>query len=126
MHAKTSEENIHATQYLQGKPIVVSDVDVLLRFPSLPLPPCSKTPSMPHSSKSAPRKLYMSKSVRKREYRESSKIELTKFCELVLIILFINEAFIFFIFHYFRSISSSHVTYDISPPFSPNFHYFHK
>ena len=49
MHAKTSEENIHATQYLQVKPIVVVDLDILLRFLALPFPSCSKTPSMPHS-----------------------------------------------------------------------------
>ena len=49
MHAKTSEEKIHATQYLQEKPIVVVDLDVLLCFPSLPFPSCSKHPSMPHS-----------------------------------------------------------------------------
>ena len=30
MHAKTSEENIHATRYLQEKPVVVVDPDVLL------------------------------------------------------------------------------------------------
>jgi len=55
MHAKTSEENIDATWYLQEKPTVATDVNVLLQFPTLPLP--KKTPSMPHSSKSAPRKL---------------------------------------------------------------------
>ena len=57
MYSKTNEENIHATLYLEEKPIVVSNPDVLLHFRSLPFPPCSKTPSMPHSSKSAPRKL---------------------------------------------------------------------
>ena len=48
MHAKTNEENTHATQYLQAKPVVVVNPDVLLRFPTLPLPSFSKTPSMPH------------------------------------------------------------------------------
>jgi len=49
MHAKTSEENIHATQYLQAKLVVAADPNVLLRFPALPLPSCSKHPSIPHS-----------------------------------------------------------------------------
>ena len=49
MHAKTSEENIHATQYLQAKPDVVVDPNVLLCFPALPLPYFSKNLSMPHS-----------------------------------------------------------------------------
>jgi len=48
MHAKTSEENIHATRYLQEKPVVAIDNDDLLRFPTLPLPSFSKNPSMPH------------------------------------------------------------------------------
>ena len=48
MHAKTSEENIHAIRYLQAKPIVVVDTDALLRFNALPFPSCSKNPSMPH------------------------------------------------------------------------------
>lgn len=48
MHAKNSEKNIHATQYLQGKPTVADDFDVLLRFLSLPFPSFSKTPIMPH------------------------------------------------------------------------------
>ena len=48
MHAKTSEENIHATWYLQEKPVVAVDPDVLLHFPALPLPSFSKSPSMPH------------------------------------------------------------------------------
>ena len=43
MHAKTSEEIIHATPYLQEKPIVVVDLDVLLCFPTFPLPYCSKS-----------------------------------------------------------------------------------
>ena len=49
MHAKTCEENIHATRYLQAKLVVVTDPDVLLHFPILPLPSFSKHPSMPHS-----------------------------------------------------------------------------
>ena len=36
MHAKTSEENIYATWYLQEKPTIASDSDVPLHFPSLP------------------------------------------------------------------------------------------
>ena len=46
--------------------------------------------------------------------------------QLILISLFINEASIFFIFHYFPSFSSSHGTCDLSPSFSPTFLYFHK
>ena len=57
MHAKTSEEIIHATQYLQEKPILDVDPNVLLQFPSLPFPSCSKIPSAPDSSKSDLRKL---------------------------------------------------------------------
>ena len=56
IHAKISEENIHATWYLQEKPIVAADLDVLLRFSAIHFPSCSKTPSMPHSSKSAQKK----------------------------------------------------------------------
>jgi len=48
MHAKTSEENIHATWYLQQNHVVVVDPHVLLCFPTLPLPYLSKNPSMPH------------------------------------------------------------------------------
>ena len=69
MHAKTSEENIHATRYLQAKTIVVVDLDVLLHFPALPLPSYFKTPSMSHS----PRVLQensMSKSMIERIERE--------------------------------------------------------
>ena len=43
MHAKTSKEIIHATRYLQAKPAVSADLDVLLCFPTLPLPSCSKS-----------------------------------------------------------------------------------
>jgi len=39
------------------KYVVVANLDVLLHFLAFPLPSCSKTPSMPHSSKSATRKL---------------------------------------------------------------------
>jgi len=46
MHAKTSEENIHATRYLQEKLIVFVDPSVLLRFHALPLPSWSKTSSI--------------------------------------------------------------------------------
>ena len=37
MHAKNSEENIHATRYLHSEPDVDVDHDVLFRFPSFPL-----------------------------------------------------------------------------------------
>lgn len=46
MHAKTSEENIHPTWYLQEKSTVVVDLDVLLHFLTLPFPSCFETPSM--------------------------------------------------------------------------------
>jgi len=49
MHAKTSEENMHATWYMQEKLIVDVDPGVLLDFPTLPLPSYSKHISMPHS-----------------------------------------------------------------------------
>jgi len=48
MHAKTSEENIHATWYLQEKPVVAVDPDVLLYLPALPFPSCSKNLSVSH------------------------------------------------------------------------------
>ena len=48
MHATTSEENIHATRYLQAKPVVAVDPDDLLHFPALHFPSFSKNPSMPH------------------------------------------------------------------------------
>ena len=48
MHAKTSEENIHATQYLQNKYVVVVDPDDLLYSPALPLPSFLKYPTMRH------------------------------------------------------------------------------
>jgi len=70
MHAKNSEEKIHATQYLQEILVVVVDPNVLLFLPPLPLPSCSKTPSMPHSSKSAPRKDQVSKSMSERIEKE--------------------------------------------------------
>ena len=43
MQAKTSEENIHVTRYLQAKPLVVADPDVLLCFPTFPIPYFSKS-----------------------------------------------------------------------------------
>ena len=70
MHSKTSEENIHATWYFQENLVIAVDLDVFLNFPSLPFHSSSKTPSMPHSSKSSPRKLYVSKSMRQRENKE--------------------------------------------------------
>ena len=48
MHDEASEEIIHATLYPQENIIVAADPDVLLHFPALPLPSCSKNPSMPH------------------------------------------------------------------------------
>ena len=41
--------------------------------------------------------------MRERENNEISKNEVTKSHQLVLISLFINEAYVFFIFHYFPS-----------------------
>ena len=43
MHAKTNKEIIYATRYLQVKPIVVVDPDVLLCFPALLFPYFSKS-----------------------------------------------------------------------------------
>jgi len=43
MHSKTSKEIMHATPYLQEKPIVVFDPDVLLCFPNFPFPSYSKS-----------------------------------------------------------------------------------
>jgi len=34
MHAKTSKEIIHATRYLQVKPTIIVDPDIILCFPS--------------------------------------------------------------------------------------------
>ncbi len=48
MHSNTSEENIHATQYLQEKLVVFADVDVLLLFLALPCHFFPKDPSMRH------------------------------------------------------------------------------
>ena len=42
VHAKTSKEIIHATRSLKEKPNVVIDPAVLLPFPTLPFPSCSK------------------------------------------------------------------------------------
>ena len=53
MHAKTSEENIHATRYLQSIPTVAVNLDAHLRFPPLPFPSCSKSPSI-HTLKECP------------------------------------------------------------------------
>ena len=73
MHAKISEENIHATRYLLEKAIVDVDPDVLLHFPTLPLPYCSKIPSMQH-----PLRVLQEKSkcprVRERIMRELQKL----------------------------------------------------
>ena len=66
MYAKTSEEIIHTTRYLQSKPVVAVDPDVLLHFPNFPFSFLLKIPSTPHSSKSALRKLKVSKSMRER------------------------------------------------------------
>ena len=109
---------------LVRKSDVAIDLDVLLHFPTLPLPPCSKNPSM-----SYPPRVFQESSISKsmtERIGEISNIELTKSCPLILRSLFINEAYIFFIFHYFPSFSSSHETCDLSPPIFSNFHYFYK
>jgi len=81
MHAETSEENIHATLYLQTEPVVATDPNVLLHFPALPLPSFSKTPSMPHSSKSAPRKLFVQEYEGERERIEERS---NKMCQNIV------------------------------------------
>ena len=43
MHAKTSKEIIHATRYMQEKPVVAVDFDFLLRFHVIPFPSFSKS-----------------------------------------------------------------------------------
>ena len=77
-------------------------------------------------SKSAPTKNEVSKSMRERE-RERIMRELQKFTDkryqLILKSLFIEDASIFFILHYFHLLIA---TCDLSPPFSPNFLYFHE
>ena len=127
MNAKTSGENIHETWCLQEKLVVAIDPNVLLHFLALPFPYFSKTPSMPHS----PRVLQEHSKCprvweRERIMRESSNTKLTKGYQLILISIFMDEASIFFIFHYFPSFSSSYVACDLSPHFSPNFNYFRK
>ena len=57
MHAENSEENVHATRYLQEKLVVVIDPNVLLRFLALPFPPCSKHPSIQHSPRVLQKKI---------------------------------------------------------------------
>ena len=56
---------------------------------------------------------------RERSKTELTKVELKKSHELILKILFINEASIFFNFPHMQFC-------DLSPSYSPNFHYFHK
>lgn len=70
MNAKTSEENIHATQYLQGKPIVNVDPNVLVQFSTLPFPSCSKNPSMPHPLRVLQETLSVEEGERERTERE--------------------------------------------------------
>lgn len=102
MHAKTSEEIIHATRYLQAKPDVAVDPNVLLRFPAPPLPSCSKS-QVCHTP---PRVLLENSSVQEYErekIEESSiktyqKVQMTKSYQLILISLFINKTSIFFNF----------------------------
>ena len=72
LHAKTSEENIHATRYLQEKPDVVANPNVLLHFLSLPLPSCSKNPSMQHSPRMLKETLSVQEYGRERERIEES------------------------------------------------------
>ena len=134
MHSKTSEENIHETWYLHSEPTVVVHLDVLLRFPALIFPSFSKSPSI-HTLQGCPKKTlsiqdYERERERKREreriMRELQKCTNKKSYQLILKSLFIKQTSIFFIFHYFISFSSPHETCDLSPSFSPNFHYFHK
>jgi len=56
----------------------------------------------------------------------NSKDQLTRGPKLMLWFLFIIDASNFFIFLNFPSTSSSRQTFDLSPPFSPIFLYFHK
>ena len=78
MHAKTSEENIHATWYLQAKTTVVVDPDVFLCFLALPFPSFSKTPSMPHPPLMLQESLRIEEYERERIEESSTKIELIK------------------------------------------------
>ena len=119
MHSKTSEENIHVTQYLQEKHVVVADPNVSLHFLSLPSPSYSKTPSMPHSPR-----LLQENSKYPRVWERRIERELQNWIDqaypLILRSLFINEASIFFNFHDFPLISSSRATCDLWPSFYPN------
>ena len=126
-HAKTSEENIDATRYLQSNIVVIGDPNVHLCFHSLPFPSYSKTPRIQTLQ------YFSKKSLSIQEYeREGERImrELQKCTDkryqLILRSLFIEDSSIFFIFHYFHSFSSLHATCDLSSPFSPNFCDFHK
>ena len=83
----------------------------------IPSPPCFITPSyflaflapMPKFSKNS-----KCLGVRERESNEiAPKNALTKSYPLILRRLFINEASIFFIFHYFPSFFCSHATCDV-------------
>ena len=105
---------------------VVSDLDDLLHFPSLPFPSFSKNPSM-----SYPPRVFRENSKSPRVWeRENNERAPTLNSKKVT--NWSSEAFLWMrplfssFFHYFHSISSSHATCDLSPPFSPNFHYFHK
>ena len=60
MHAKNNNEIIHGTWYLQEKPTIVANTDVLLHFPSFPLPSISNSQVI-HTP---PRKLQVTKSMR--------------------------------------------------------------
>lgn len=99
MHAKTSNENIHATRYLQRNSIVVVDIDVLLclhGFISLLSPyPMYSTLLQECSEKNLSFQEY------EREKRMTTISEQTKVYVLIVKIIFITEAYIFFIFLYF-------------------------
>ena len=125
MHAKNSEENIHVTQYLQSNPDIDVDPDVHLWFPALIFPSCSKLPNIHTLQECSKKTLSIQEYERERIMREIQKYTDKRY-QLVLLILFIDETFILFIFHCFPSFSSSRETCDLSPPFSPIFHYFHK
>ena len=43
MHAKTNKETIHETNYVQEKPVVFVDHNILFHFRALPSSSCSKS-----------------------------------------------------------------------------------
>ena len=109
MHSKTSEENIHATRYMQEKPIVVVYLDVLLCFPTFPfllaqnlmyvglLQECSKKILSDQEYERESRKWELQNWTNK-------KLNTDKSCELILTNIFINQASNLFIFPLFSFI----------------------